>query len=79
LPYLRVANIPVVGGIREGLAAIDRLARYAVLQGQLLAAFTRADEDAETSVVLLQAEASPHYLSRILVRLNTKKSNIREY
>jgi acyl-CoA synthetase (NDP forming) len=28
--YLRAANIPVVGGIREGLAAIDRLARYAV-------------------------------------------------
>src|ERR1700719_2232085 len=28
----------------------------AELQGQLLAAFTRADEDAETSVVLLQAE-----------------------
>jgi acyl-CoA synthetase (NDP forming) len=28
--YLRAANIAVVGGIREGLAAIDRLARYAV-------------------------------------------------
>jgi acyl-CoA synthetase (NDP forming) len=28
--YLRAANIPVVGGIREGLAAIDRLTRYAV-------------------------------------------------
>jgi hypothetical protein len=28
--YLRAANIPVVGGIREGLAEIDRLARYAV-------------------------------------------------
>ena len=27
---LRAANIPVVCGIREGLAAIDRLARYAV-------------------------------------------------
>ena len=28
--YLRAANIPVVGGIREGLAAIDRLARYSI-------------------------------------------------
>ena len=28
--YLRAADIPVVGGIRDGLAAIDRLARYAV-------------------------------------------------
>jgi acyl-CoA synthetase (NDP forming) len=28
--YLRAANIPVVGGIREGLAALDRLARHAV-------------------------------------------------
>jgi acyl-CoA synthetase (NDP forming) len=28
--YLRAANIAVVGGLREGLAAIDRLARYAV-------------------------------------------------
>src|SRR5215831_10994096 len=27
--YLRAAGIPVVGGIREGLVAIDRLARYA--------------------------------------------------
>jgi hypothetical protein len=27
--YLRAAGIPVVGGIREGLTAIDRLARYA--------------------------------------------------
>jgi acetate---CoA ligase (ADP-forming) len=31
--YLRAAGIPVVGGIREGLAAIDRLARYAEPQG----------------------------------------------
>ena len=35
----------------------------AELQGQLLAAFTRADEDAETSVVLLQAEG--HLLCRL--------------
>jgi hypothetical protein len=28
--YLRAASIPVVGGIREGLAAIDWLARHAV-------------------------------------------------
>jgi hypothetical protein len=28
--YLRAANIAVVGGIREGLIAIDRLARHAV-------------------------------------------------
>jgi len=26
--FLRAAGIPVVGGIREGLLAIDRLARH---------------------------------------------------
>lgn len=31
--HLRAAGIPVIGGIREGLAAIDRLARYTVLGG----------------------------------------------
>jgi acetate---CoA ligase (ADP-forming) len=31
--YLRAAGIAVVGGIREGLAAIDRLARYAKPHG----------------------------------------------
>jgi acetate---CoA ligase (ADP-forming) len=31
--YLRAAGIAVVGGIREGLVAIDRLARNAVLKG----------------------------------------------
>jgi acyl-CoA synthetase (NDP forming) len=31
--YLRAAGIPVLGGIREGLAAIDRVARYAATKG----------------------------------------------
>jgi acyl-CoA synthetase (NDP forming) len=31
--YLRAAGIPVVGGIREGLGAIDRLARHAAAKG----------------------------------------------
>jgi acetate---CoA ligase (ADP-forming) len=31
--YLRAAGIPVVGGIREGLGAIDRLARHAAAEG----------------------------------------------
>jgi acyl-CoA synthetase (NDP forming) len=30
IAHLRAQNVPVVGGLREGLAAIDRLARWAV-------------------------------------------------
>ena len=32
--YLRAAGIPVVGGISEGLGAIDRLARHATATGE---------------------------------------------
>jgi hypothetical protein len=31
--HLHAAGIPVVGGLREGLVAIDRLARNATLRG----------------------------------------------
>jgi len=30
---LRAAGIPVIGGIREGLGAVDRLARHTATRG----------------------------------------------